>query len=671
MGNTRSRSGRGGKGFGNRQQPSGQGAAPNTQPNLQHLLAQAVHHHQVGQLAEAISFYEQILAVQPAHPEALHLLGVCYQQQGSLERAIQLIQQSIERQPHFPDAHYNLGIALKQAGRLEEAKTHLQLALAQSGPDLEILYQLGLVLRQQGQLEAARDLLSQALALQPGLAVCAGETESLAAYTLAIVLRDCGQETEAAALFHQLWQRDPADLAAGLGWCVSQLPLLYETEEQIRQSRERYGQALLQVKETLEPLLRDPHLLERAAAGIGSVQPFFLPYQGQNDRELQRLYGSLIHKVMQARYPPPPPPTLTTRGKLRVGIVSGLFRDHSVWKIITRGWVEALDPSRFDLYGFHTSEIQDEITQSLPQRFRQFVTGPLSLEDWQAHIRSAQLDVLLYPEVGIDPMCACLATLRLAPRQAMAWGHPQTSGLPTLDVFLSSQLMEPEDGPNHYCEQLLPLPGIGTYYIPLETQPVAVPWESWGVQRHKILYLCAQSLFKYLPQYDWVLPCIAQAVKECQFLFLRGRFSQGIRERFWQRMTRAFQAYGLNAADYVLLLPELNPGQYAAYNALGDIYLDSIGWSGGNTTLEALPHGLPIVTLPGSLMRSRHSYAILQQMGIPDTIAHSLEEYVQIAIRLGTDPAWREQIRQQVQERQHRVYRDPTPIHTLEKWLLA
>lgn len=74
----------------------------------------------------------------------------------------------------------------------------------------------------------------------------------------------------------------------------------------------------------------------------------------------------------------------------------------------------------------------------------------------------AQLDVLLYPEVGIDPVCAQLAALRLAPVQAMAWGHPQTSGLPTIDVFLSNELMEPPDGAGHYTEQLLPLPGIGT-----------------------------------------------------------------------------------------------------------------------------------------------------------------------------------------------------------------
>jgi predicted O-linked N-acetylglucosamine transferase (SPINDLY family) len=624
-------------------------------------LAQAVRHHQAGQWPQAVSLYQQVLQAQPTHPEALHLLGVCRQQQGSLDDAIALIRQALAHQPWFPDAHFNLGIVLKQAGQLAEAKTHLQLALEQGGPDAEVLYQLGLVLRQQGDLEAALVPLGQALELQPDFAD--------AAYTLAILLRDCGREEEAAELFYQLWQADPADLAAALGWCVSQLPLLYASADQVSVARERYRQALQQVKGRWEHLPRDPETLERAAAGIGSVQPFFLPYQGQNDRDLQQLYGSLVRDVMAARYPQPSVLWQRHPGRVRVGIVSGLFRDHSVWKILTRGWVEALDRAQVALYGFHTSVIQDEVTCSLPPRFEHFVAGSRSIEEWQAAIREAQLDVLLYPEVGIDPVCAQLAALRLAPVQAMAWGHPQTSGLPTIDVFLSSELMEPPDGAGHYTEQLLPLPGIGTYYIPLEVDPAPVDWQAWGVDPDRVLYLCAQSLFKYLPQYDEVFPRIAREVGKCQFLFLRGRLSQGIRERFWQRLRRAFQAYDLAAEEYVVLLPELSPAEYAAYNALGDIYLDSLGWSGGNTTLEALPHGLPIVTLPGSLLRGRHTYAILQQMGILDTIAHTLDEYVQIASQLGLDPEWREQMGQQVKRRQERVYRDRTPIRALEKWL--
>jgi protein O-GlcNAc transferase len=337
----------------------GKGLGPSREDqekHLQALLVQAVHHHQRGQLEEAISLYQQVLQARPAHPEALHLLGVCRQQQGVLEEAIALMQQALAQQPWFPDAHYNLAIALKQVGYLEEAKAHLQQAL------------------EQGEWEAALVPLLQALELQPDF--------TDAAHILAILLRDCGQEEEAAKLFYQLWQADPADLAAALGWCVSQLPLLYDAPEQIASARQRYRQALEEVKARWEQLPRDPETLEQAAAGVGSVQPFFLPYQGQNDRELQQLYGSLVGEVMAARYPQPSLPRQRRPGRLRVGIVSGLFRDHSVWKILTRGWVEALDRSQEALYGFHTSAIQDEITRSLPSRFEQFVAGSRSLMEW-------------------------------------------------------------------------------------------------------------------------------------------------------------------------------------------------------------------------------------------------------------------------------------------------
>ena len=83
----------------------------------------------------------------------------------------------------------------------------------------------------------------------------------------------------------------------------------------------------------------------------------------------------------------------------------------------------------------------------------------------------AGLDALLYPEIGMDPVCAKLAALRLAPVQAVGLGHPMTTGLPTMDAFLSSALMEPEDGEDWYTEQLVRLPNLGILYEPVLRDP--------------------------------------------------------------------------------------------------------------------------------------------------------------------------------------------------------
>jgi protein O-GlcNAc transferase len=107
---------------------------------------------------------------------------------------------------------------------------------------------------------------------------------------------------------------------------------------------------------------------------------------------------------------------------------------------------------------------------------------------------------------------------------------------------------------------------------------------------------------------------------------------------------------------------------YFNLNLLSDIFLDTLSWSGCNTTLEAIACGLPVVTCPGKFMRSRHSYGILKMMGVTETIAQSEAEYVEIAIRLGLDAEWRQTIAQKVYQRHNLVYDDKTCVTALESF---
>jgi predicted O-linked N-acetylglucosamine transferase (SPINDLY family) len=176
-------------------------------------------------------------------------------------------------------------------------------------------------------------------------------------------------------------------------------------------------------------------------------------------------------------------------------------------------------------------------------------------------------------------------------------------------------------------------------------------------------------LYKYLPQYDEIYPRIAQHLTDCQFVFISHSKSNWITERFRSRIHYAFQHVNLNADDYVRFLPFLGPEQYHAINSLSDVYLDSIGWSGCNSTFEALACDLPIVTLPGNLMRGRHSSAILTMIGVTETIATSLDEYISLAVKLGLDQEWRQYISDKISKHKHRAYRDRTCITALEDFL--
>jgi predicted O-linked N-acetylglucosamine transferase (SPINDLY family) len=158
-------------------------------------------------------------------------------------------------------------------------------------------------------------------------------------------------------------------------------------------------------------------------------------------------------------------------------------------------------------------------------------------------------------------------------------------------------------------------------------------------------------------------------VKDCQFLFIAFQKSTWVTEQFRSRIKEVFLKFTLNAADYVVFLPRLEPEKYNAINRLADVSLDSIGWSGCNSTFEALACDLPIVTLPGDLMRGRHSSAILTMIGVTETIASSLDEYVSLAVKLGVDAEWRNYISDKISKTKHLAYRDKTCVFALEEFL--
>jgi predicted O-linked N-acetylglucosamine transferase (SPINDLY family) len=276
---------------------------------------------------------------------------------------------------------------------------------------------------------------------------------------------------------------------------------------------------------------------------------------------------------------------------------------------------------------------------------------------------------LIYPEVGIDPVAGRLAAQRLAPLQCVTWGHPQTTGMPTIDAFLSSELMEPPDGDQYYTERLVRLPDLGLCYSPETSRPSVLHRADLGLDPAAPVFWSGQALFKYLPQYDAVFPRIAAAVGRCQFVFIAFAKSRAVTEAFRQRLWNAFAAAGLDAADHVVILPPMSQADYLGAAGLADVILDTVGWSGGKSTLDCLIWDPAIVTLPGRFMRGRHTAAILRRIGCEATIADSLDAYVAIAQRLALDPAWRTQVRQAVAAAKHRAFDSGAYIRALETFL--
>jgi predicted O-linked N-acetylglucosamine transferase (SPINDLY family) len=226
--------------------------------------------------------------------------------------------------------------------------------------------------------------------------------------------------------------------------------------------------------------------------------------------------------------------------------------------------------------------------------------------------------------------------------------------------------MEPPDGEEHYSETLIRLPNLAFSLPTVELPTLGLNRSNFQLDENKIIYLCSQSLFKYLPQHDYIFPSIASHSSEFQFVFVDPSHGEVITNIFKQRLNKTFNQFNLDYRNYCIFLPRLSNSDFLQLNQLADIFLDCLSWSGGLTTHQAIACGLPVVTCPGKMMRARHSYGMLRMIGVTETIAKNEAEYVEIAVRLGLDREWRQTIRDKVIANKDRIFEDKECIVALE-----
>lgn len=614
--------------------------------------------HKLGRLDDALESCRQALAVTPSAPGVLSARGDVLRGLQRYEEALASYDQALAIEPADVVALCGRADALLGLKRHEEALACCDQALAVEVNLPEAINHRGNVLRDLQRYDEALASYAEAVSIKPDFVE--------AHYNLAELLKELGWREQAVAHYERVLALAPDFVEAEFALCPAQLPIVYRDEAEIAIRRRDYESRLRDLVDAVE----HGRLKGDLVSGLATSSPFHLAYQGLDDRALRSLHGGLACRIAADRYPAPRlggPPGAGERP--RIGIVSSYFRRHTVWKLLIGGLLSQLDRSRFQVIGYHTGKERDGMTASAAAECERLVQGPLPVERWREEILADSPHVLIYPELGMDGVSLQLAAQRLAPVQCVSWGHPETTGMPTIDYFLSSALMEPPDGESHYTERLVRLPNLSIYYEPPEAPTPAGDRAELGLREGSIAYWCGQSLFKYLPQYDEVYPRIAREVERAQFVFIEYHAGSEVTDLVRRRLDDAFERFGLIGREHYVFLPRLSEASFVAAIGQCDVYLDSIGWSGGNTTLESLAHGLPIVAMRGPLMRGRHSAAILERMGVTDTIARSLDEYVTIAARLGRDAGWRGELRQRISAQKHLVFRDRDCIAALEDFL--
>ena len=659
-----------------------------------YALAECVD--QTGDQARAIAELGRAIECAPRMVQAHRYLGALLLDAGNVELAIDSLQRAVALDANHAEAWNNLGTALHHANRLAEAESAYRRALALKGDypraecNLAVLQRdlgdadmaeatlralvarqngaavfrpaltaLADLLRARGELDEAAELYLRAAKLAPD----ASATEML---DLGMVLSERGDPLQAKKAYGVALRQNPRLLRAALAMNLT-LPMIYSDVAHVARARAEYVNGL----ETLERELDDRIAGSdwRAAANGLIWSNFFLAYQGENDKPLQSRYAALAARALNSIDPgwrTPMPAGSPAGRRIRVGFVSALLRECTVGRYFAR-WLTDLDREQFEVHFYSLCTDNDAVTKAIAaraDRVHSFGGGDALPSTIAPLVRAARLDLLIYPELGMDQATFALASMRLAPRQYAAWGHPVTTGHATIDGFLSCAAMEPEDADVQYSEKLVRLPGIGTRFR-RQALPSPIERESYSLPRDATLLLCPQSLFKIHPDNDALFARVLNANPRAMLVLFAGRHP-AVTDQFMRRLARCFEQHGLPIRERTRVLPQLPHGDYLAVNLACDAMLDTLRWSGGQTSVDALDCGLPVVTLPGAMMRGRQSAGMLSLLGLHELIAADVDDYVRIATRLCQDASWRAALAASIRERNGMLFDDSAPLEALE-----
>jgi len=614
----------------------------------------------LGDAAAARDAFVTAARLAPDSAQAQHNLGVFLREQGHLDEAVARLREAVRLDPAFTAAHEALVGTLIEAGDTDAAVRHGQSFAQTDAADATAIATLALGQVAQGRIEEAVETYRRAAAL-PG-------ADSAVFHGYGNALHAAGDAVGATAQFVRAVELDPGNARARFSLAMSPLRPVYDDAAQMEASRRAFARALADLDAWFTPA--------RAASGapaVGNAQPFYVAYHAVDVRPLLLPYGKTAARLVAAgaKVPQPrgaPPAVPLPQRRLRVGIAAAHIRSHSVWNAITQGWARHFDRDRIELALFQLDRASDDETSRARREADHFVDGLVGLADWAQAIVDAQLDVLIYPEIGMHPLTTRLGAMRLAKVQATSWGQPLTSGLPTIDLFISGQAFEPPGGASHYTERLLALPGIGVCVQPLNPLPIAPDLAALGLPGAEPLLLCPGTPFKYTPPGDAALVAIAarlQARGAGRLVFFRSR-RPGMDAQVERRMRQAFAKGGVDYDRTVAWIPTLDRARFFGLMKRATAMLDTIGFSGFNTALQGLECGLPVVAFEGEFMRGRLASGPLRHIGLDELVATTTQAFTDLALRVVEDDAWRTHLEREIAQRRHALFHDLAPVRALE-----
>jgi predicted O-linked N-acetylglucosamine transferase (SPINDLY family) len=559
-----------------------------------------------GKLEEAVACYRRALELKPDFAEGHSNLGNTYRNQGKLEEAVACYRRALELKPDFAEVHIHLGDTWNDQGKLEETVACYRRALELKPDFAEIHVNLGNAYRNQGKLDEAVACCRRALDLKPDFAE--------AHYNLGVTFQDQGKLEEAVTCYHRALELKP-DLAA----TYNNLGNVFRDQGKLEEAVACYRRAL-----ELKPDLAEAHsnLLLALQYCAGVTPGALAEAHAEYDRQHAAPLGGAIAQQQKVS---------DRQNRLRLGFVSGDLGRHPVGCFLVRV-LENLSQERYGMICYSDRIVKDDLTCRFQAAATQW-RDVLGMNDQQLaeQVRADQIDIL-FDLAGHTAHNRLLTFARKPAAIQITWlGYVGTTGLKAMDYILADRYEIPPELETYYCEKVLRMPDGYVCFEPPDDAPPVGPLPV--LDRTQVTLGCFNNTAKITSQVIEVWARILRRLPGSRLVLkYKGWNDRSVAGRF----AEMFAIHAIDPGRLEFFGCSSHAELLTEYQRI-DLALDPFPYSGGLTTCEALWMGVPVVTCPGETFASRHSLSHLSNVGLTETIAHDLDEYVELAVSLAGD----------------------------------
>lgn len=564
---------------------------------------------------------KRALKLQPNNARALFLMGRVYQSVGKVKEAQEHFRQAINADPGNVIAYSLLCEVLISQGMMQEALNVCHRGTQVAPHDPRIHCTMANLLIQSKNAHVVPEYLER---IRPTLK--AEDPELL--QHLALALKINGRTEEADRVY--------ADISARF-----RLPGSFQVMYECHLPRLMVDQAEIdERRKTFEASL-DRFIKEKPLINVSmlSMHPLFLlAYHNRDNKVLMTKFTQMLRAcIPELNYTAPHcrKPPRTDRDKIHVGFTSRYMYDHPVGRCF-RNWVTYLHKhGGFKVTLFMLENIIDDKIRALQEMGVEIVTLPGNIQMIQKLIAPYALDIMIFPDIGMDPNTHYVAMSRLAHYQCCLLGHPDTTGIDTVDYYISSRRYEVENAQENYTETLLLLDSLTTLFSRPAPPSRQYTRKELGLPEDRTLYTCPMAIQKMHPDMDDIFKGILEADDKAMLVLFADHQLKSTSHQLRARLLRKCPA------DRVIFLAWQPMDKLWSILRTSDAMLTTIYFGAGTTAQYAFAYGIPLVTMPDRFVRSRFPAAYYQAMGITEApIAHTAEEYVRLALKLANDKAY-------------------------------